>query len=310
MRITHPDSSIHALMCGVCLTLPSGEVHQCNEGHCYCVKPQKRVATLEPLVRALEVNAEEGERRQRQRVGAPPHDAPLSSAAVKQIGGVAEARVAVATATATVVAMKVVAVTAAVETAVAALRTHVVVAQWEEACARVAVLCVEEGNRQLEAVTAVMRAHPLAVCVQQHGCAALGRVCDGTDAAAPARKQRAVAAGAIEAVVAAMHAHPQVVGVQEQACQALGYVCRGTDAAAPARKQRAVQAGALQAVVAAMRVHPLAVGVQGTGIAALGIACYGTDAAAPARKQRAVELGALDAVVAAVQAHPGGIRCR
>ena len=25
------------LECGVCLTLPEGEVHQCNEGHCYCV---------------------------------------------------------------------------------------------------------------------------------------------------------------------------------------------------------------------------------------------------------------------------------
>ena len=25
------------LQCGVCLTLPEGEVHQCNEGHCYCV---------------------------------------------------------------------------------------------------------------------------------------------------------------------------------------------------------------------------------------------------------------------------------
>ena len=23
--------------CGVCLSLPEGEVHQCNEGHCYCV---------------------------------------------------------------------------------------------------------------------------------------------------------------------------------------------------------------------------------------------------------------------------------
>ena len=26
-----------ALECPVCLTLPEGEVHQCNEGHCYCV---------------------------------------------------------------------------------------------------------------------------------------------------------------------------------------------------------------------------------------------------------------------------------
>ena len=26
-----------ALECPVCLTLPEGEVHQCNEGHCYCL---------------------------------------------------------------------------------------------------------------------------------------------------------------------------------------------------------------------------------------------------------------------------------
>eukprot|EP00964_Phaeocystis_antarctica_P156409 scaffold126049_cov65-Phaeocystis_antarctica.AAC.2 len=25
------------LECGVCLSLPEDEVHQCNEGHCYCV---------------------------------------------------------------------------------------------------------------------------------------------------------------------------------------------------------------------------------------------------------------------------------
>ena len=61
------------------------------------------MAVLEPLVRALEGGAEEGGRRQRQRVGAAPHDALPSSAAVEQMG-VAEAMVAVATAEATVVA--------------------------------------------------------------------------------------------------------------------------------------------------------------------------------------------------------------
>ena len=27
-----------SLECPVCLTLPEGEVHQCNEGHCYCIE--------------------------------------------------------------------------------------------------------------------------------------------------------------------------------------------------------------------------------------------------------------------------------
>ena len=36
-----------ALECPVCLTLPEGEVHQCNEGHCYCADCWKR---LEPRI--------------------------------------------------------------------------------------------------------------------------------------------------------------------------------------------------------------------------------------------------------------------
>ena len=34
------DGTLDSMMadeCGVCLSLPEGEVHQCNEGHCYCV---------------------------------------------------------------------------------------------------------------------------------------------------------------------------------------------------------------------------------------------------------------------------------
>ena len=29
--------------CGVCLSLPEGEVHQCHEGHCYCVNCWRRL---------------------------------------------------------------------------------------------------------------------------------------------------------------------------------------------------------------------------------------------------------------------------
>ena len=32
-----------ALECPVCMTLPEGEVHQCNEGHCYCVSCWNRL---------------------------------------------------------------------------------------------------------------------------------------------------------------------------------------------------------------------------------------------------------------------------
>ena len=32
------------LECPICLTLPEGEVHQCNEGHCYCVRCWDRLS--------------------------------------------------------------------------------------------------------------------------------------------------------------------------------------------------------------------------------------------------------------------------
>ena len=159
---------------------------------------QQRVAALEPLagrVRALEGGAEEGGRRQRQRVGAAPHDAPPSNAAVKRMG---------------------------VAAAVAALRTHVAVRRVaEEGCHRIACLCAEVGNRQpaveagaLEAVVAALLAHPQVAAVQQWGCCALGNVCNGEDAAATARKQRAVLARAPDAVVVAMQAHQDNNAVQ------------------------------------------------------------------------------------------------
>ena len=35
--------SAEALECPVCLTLPEGEVHQCNEGHCCCAECWNRL---------------------------------------------------------------------------------------------------------------------------------------------------------------------------------------------------------------------------------------------------------------------------
>ena len=161
---------------------------------------QRQVAALQPLagrVRALEGEgeAQAGGRRRRQRVGAAPHDAPPSNAAVKRMG---------------------------VAAAVAALRTHVAVRRVaEEGCHRIACLCAEVGNRQpaveagaLEAVVAALLAHPQVAAVQQWGCCALGNVCNGEDAAATARKQRAVLARAPDAVMVAMQLHQDNNAVQ------------------------------------------------------------------------------------------------
>ena len=345
------------------LTLPEDEVHQCNEGHCYCSQRpttcegaasgcgwagmaadkaahekacviavcqrmmaplqgrcdglqaqneqlqqqvaallplqaqnqqlQQQVAALQPLagrVRALEgVETEEGGRRQRQRVGAAPHDAPPSDAAVQGMGVVA---------------------------AVAVLQAHVAAARVvEAACCRVAVLCREESNRQtaaeagaFEAVVVAVWAHPQVASVQRHSCRALSNGCIVSNAAGQARKQRAGAAGALEAVVAAMQAHWQDVGMLERGCAVLNnMVCHpfGSDATVQARKQRAGAAGALEAVVAAMQAHRQVVGIQHMGCKALNSACHGTDAAALARRQRAMVAGGREAAAAAMQAHPG-----
>ena len=59
-----------------------------------------------------------------------------------------------------------------------------------------------------------MQAHRQVADVQVVGCAVLGFVCYGEDAAGQARKQRAVAAGGRGAAAAAMQAHPGHAEVQ------------------------------------------------------------------------------------------------
>ena len=80
-------------------------------------------------------------------------------------------------------------------------------------------------------------------------------MCRGNDAAALARKQRAVDVGALEALARAMQEHLQVASVQEHGCAALHTLIRGTTACR-ARKQRAVRAGGRVAAIAALQAHP------------------------------------------------------
>ena len=236
-------------------------------------------------MRALK-GEEEGGRRQRQRVGPAPHDAPPSDA---EVAGMELAEV------------------------VAALRAQMAVARVaEKACKRLEVLGRLGGGAQaagdagaLEAVVAAMRAHSDVADVQVAGCIALCAVSNGDDAAGLARKQRAVEAGAIEEVVAALRVHPQVALVQETGCGALGNVCWGEDAAALSRHQRAAAAGAIEEIVAAMRAHAQVVEVQERGCCTLLILCRGSDdAAARTRGRLALQAGGRTAVVDAMEAHP------
>ena len=215
------------------------------------------------------------------------------------------------------------------EEVVAALRVHVAVALVaEEACQQIAYGCdysgydddrdwkqavtatVEAGA--IEAVMEALQAHPQVAGVQQWGCAALARMCDGDpldarETAPPSpNKQRVVEAGAIEAVVEALQTHLQVAGVQMEGCAALEGICGrwGSNASARARRQRAVEKGAIETVVATMWAHPQDREVLWRVCATLRDIWGGQLTEAPARKQRAIEAGALEAVAAAMQIFP------
>eukprot|EP00964_Phaeocystis_antarctica_P024436 scaffold13678_cov64-Phaeocystis_antarctica.AAC.7 len=250
---------------------------------------QRQVAALQPLVgrvRALEgVETEEGGRRQRQRVGPAPHDAPPSEDAIAEMG---------------------------LTEAVAALRAHMAVARVaEKACERLATLSLPvraepaaAAAGAIEAVVEAMQAHPQCSTVLSQVLSVLHSVCLGADAAGRARAQRAAGAGGIEEVVAAMRAHAQDRSLQALGVMALIALCKGDDAAGRARKQRASVAGALEAVVEAMRAHPRR--MQDFGCEALLSVCGGgASAAARARRQRAAQAGGRTVAAAAMQAHPG-----
>ena len=257
-------SAVHE--CAVCLTIPEGEVHQCNEGHCYCVDcwnrldprrcpecrlplPQvNRNRAAERAIAALEACCDHcGEVTTRGAIAAHRRVCPQApSDAVLADMGLTEA--------------------------VAALRAHLpVVRVVEKACLRLQDLCEPIGSEQaaaeagvVEAAVAALQAHQRVACVQLEACELLmHNICFEFDEAGHslvrseaglARAERAAEAGAIEAVVAAMRAHPHMAAVQEISCIVLIALCGGTSHLA--HKQRAIDAGGRTVVVTAMQAHP------------------------------------------------------
>ena len=252
---------------------------RCDGLQSKCQELHRQVAALQPLagrVRALEgVGTEEGGRRQRQRVGPAPHDAPPSDAAVAQLG---------------------------VVDAVQALWTHGAVARVaEKACEQISSLVLDpRGCEQaaepggIEAVVAAMLVHPRVAGVQEWGSAALANL------SFRSWSQRAADAGAIEAVVGAMRAHAQVNELQEHGCGVLQNACVGDNAAARARQLQAANAGGVEALVGAMEAHE-GERVQDGCCRALLVLCRRSASVAA----RALQAGGRRAVAAAMQAYPG-----
>ena len=156
----------------------------------------------------------------------------------------------------------------AVELLVAASRAHPqATALQYYTCYALASICADlgsaaDGRRQraaeagaLEAAVAALLAHLQGDDEEdedlrhdlRHQCMwVLSDVCDGMDAAASGRVQRAVEAGALEAVVAAMRAHWKDARLQDQGMWVLSNIIYDEDGiTAEARRRRAVEAGAL-----------------------------------------------------------------
>ena len=101
-----------------------------------------------------------------------------------------------------------------------------------------------------------MRSHAHELDVQSRGCYALSSFLVGRGdaaAAAEARRQQVVDAGAIPLVVAALQVNAQDPYVQRNGCIALGRLAAGVELGAEAGKQVAIEAGAIPLLLSAMR---------------------------------------------------------
>ena len=282
-----------SLACPVCLELPAGEVHQCFEGHCYCVDCYRR---LQPR-------------------HCPECREPISR---KNRSRDREARVA---------ALPAVCDDCGLITTRGAMAEHLRTCGWVGYLQPVAVMQPlagrvraldgeeEEGGRQrrqragpashdappsdaimvvmgMAEATAALREHLAVTRVAEAACRRLGTLTKGV-----AKFSEPLQREGVKAVVDAMRAHPQASKVQVAGCSALGHLTR---ALSTAGRQSAAEAGAIGAALNAMRAHLEDSTVQVLGFAALTSLCYGYDAAV----LRAAEAGALQVAVAAMRSHP------
>lgn len=156
-------------------------------------------------------------------------------------------------------------------------------------------------------VVAAMRAHAHELDVQSRGCYALSSFLVGRGdaaAAAEARRQEVVNAGAIPLVVSALQVNSQDPYVQRNGCIALGRLAAGVEAEAEAGKQAAVQAGAIPLLLSAMRRLDSDAKMQTNGCWVLSRLVEGNGPTADARRQVAVDAGAMSLVSRALREHP------
>ena len=301
-----------SLACPVCFELPAGEVHQCFEGHCYCIDCWRRLQPRRCPECRDPIPLRNRSRAQEARVAALPAvcdhcEQTTTLGAMAEHLSVCQQRPTARAAAAAGCGWEGMAAGQAAAKQPLSGRVRALEEEEEEE---------EEGGRRrrqrvgpvphdappsdatmavmgMGEATAALREHSTVVRVAEAACRRLRILTKGVGEffSEPLQSQ------GVKAVVDAMQAHPQLANVQMMACSAL----HGLTKALPiAGRQAAAEAGAIEAVLHAMQAHQQDRLVLMLGFGALTSLCYGYDAAV----FRAAEAGALQVAVAAMRAHP------
>eukprot|EP00964_Phaeocystis_antarctica_P072502 scaffold44360_cov58-Phaeocystis_antarctica.AAC.1 len=325
--------SAEALECPVCLTLPEGEVHQCNEGHCYCAACWNRLEEPRRCPECRQLVPQANRSRAAERAIAALEwscehcgEATTRGAKAAHLAACPQVPTACAAAAAGCGWAGMMSEQAAHDLACPFAICQRMLAPLQAECLelRARVTPLQAQNQQMRSESQELRTRCDGLQAQnqqlQQQVTALqplaGRVraLEGVETEEGGRRQRqrvgpaphdaspsnaAIATMGLAEAVAALRAHMADARVAEKACNRLGSLSRTNR-----REQAATEAGMVEAVVEATRAHPLVAGVQEQGCLALAFVCCGFDAAAGARRQRAADAGAIEAAVNALRAHP------
>ena len=322
---------MESLACPVCLDLPSGEVHQCLAGHCYCVRCWNR---LDPhrCPECRDWLPHKNRNRDREaRIAALAAtcdhcDVTTTRGAMAEHLRTCQLRPATCSAATAGCGWKGMAAgQAAHESTCPVVFVNGLFAEQPLAAGQVRPFDGdEEGGRRrrqrvfgpeeddappsdaavvvmlMSEVTAALRKHLMVARVAEKACEQIRRLSKGMMAdllgelPESMARSRSLCVCGLDAVVEAMQAHPQVAAVQQEGCLALMFLTRRIGA------ESATESGTVEAVVDAMRAHLQAAEVLKNGAAALMQSTNKSDAAV----QRVADAGGLQLMVAAMRTHP------
>ena len=294
---------LKSLECPVCLTLPNGEVHQCNEGHTVCIDCWRRInpracpecrqllpqsnrcRAAERAIAALDTTCEHcGETVTRGQMEEHLHACPQrwSTCAAATAGcqweGWASERAAHEKACPFAICLRM----------VEPLRSECEQLRAEN----------ERLQRRVTALGGRGRRGSLYRGDAEEVAAATGGQDFEAMANGPPPSDAEVEEMGLAEVVAALRAHLAVARVAEEALSRLEALSEP-----PGSEQAAAEAGAIEAVVDAMQAQAQVRNLQAHGCAVLRNVCVGDDAAASARQLQITNAGGLEALVGAMEAH-------